>query len=126
MKDILTRQDIELLVDSFYDQAIVHPEIAHYFTGVVAQHFKSHKVRICDFWDDIIFHGIKYGGNPMLVHLKMHATKSLTPLAFKIWLSLWEKTVNNYFTGSNAETAISKAKQISMLMQLKIEKANSD
>ena len=122
MKDLLSRQDVEFLVDCFYEQAVVHPTISRYFTGVVAQHFETHKARICDFWDDLIFYGNKYNGNPMLVHLKMHAKKNLTPLAFATWLELWEKTVNDHFEGSNAEIAISKAKQIGMLMQLKIEK----
>ena len=125
MKDILTRQDVEFLVDVFYEQAIVHPEISNYFTGVVAQHFETHKVRICDFWDDILFHGNKYKGNPMLVHLKMHAEKNLTAIAFKTWLSLWEHTIKANFEGANSEIAISKAQQIGLLMQLKIEKSTS-
>ncbi len=124
MKDIRTRQDLTFLIDNFYDQAIVHPEISRYFNDVVAQHFETHKVHICDFWDDLIFHGNKYKGNPMLVHLNMHAEKTLTPLAFKTWLGLWEKTINENFKGANADLALSKAQQIGALMQFKIEKTN--
>jgi len=125
LKDILSRPDVEFLVDSFYDQATIHPEISRYFTDIVAQHFEIHKARICDFWDDLIFHGNKYKGNPMLVHIKMHAEKNLTPIAFQTWLALWEQTVLKNFEGTNAFIAISKAKQIGMLMQFKIEKSSS-
>lgn len=124
MKKLATRQDVEFLVDTFYDKAIQHPQIATYFVDVVGPHFTTHKARICDFWDDLIFHGNKYKGNPMLVHLNLHASKHLTPTAFKVWLGLWEQTIVENFDGAEATTAIAKAKQIGMLMQLKIEKSN--
>jgi hypothetical protein len=49
--------------------------------------------------------------------------KNLTVIAFQTWLAFWEQTVLKNFKGTNA--AISKAKQIGMLMQLKIEKSSS-
>lgn len=88
MKKLTSRQDVDFLVNAFYEQAIIHPEISSYFTDVVAQHFEIHKTRICDFWDDIIFFGDKYKGNPMLTHLKLHTDKNLTPSAFNTWLTL--------------------------------------
>lgn len=124
MKKLATRKDVDFLVTAFYEKAIIDPEISKYFTEIVTQHFELHKIRICDFWDDLIFHGNKYRGNPMLVHLKLHANKNLTPTAFSIWLNLWEQTVKEYFEGPNAEKAITKAKQIGGLMKMKIEKAH--
>ncbi len=124
MKELNSRQDVDFLVDAFYKEAIVHPNISKYFTTVVAQHFDAHKSLICDFWDDLIFHGNKYKGNPMLVHLKLNAEKNLTPLAFETWLALWEETINTSFTGANAAAAIAKAKQIGGLMQFKMDKEN--
>lgn len=123
MPDIKTRQDIELLVDKFYEQVLVDDTIGVFFTEVVQLDWEVHIPIMYDFWETILLDHIVYKGNPMTKHIQLNKQKTLEPLHFERWLELWEKTVHTYFDGPTAEEAMSRAKQIGNLMKFKVENA---
>ena len=63
MKDIETREDIELLLTRFYDVAIVDDEIGHHFADL---DLVTHLPVIVDFWEKVLFGKNIYFGNPLL------------------------------------------------------------
>ncbi|MEQ6168924.1 group III truncated hemoglobin [Ekhidna sp. MALMAid0563] len=121
MPDITTRQDIELLVDKFYEQVIQDDIIGEFFTGVVKLDWEVHIPIMYNFWETILLDHIVYKGNPMLKHIQLSQKKALESKHFERWLELWEKTIRMSFQGPKAEEAISRAKQIASLMKFKVE-----
>ena len=123
MPDIQTRQDIELLVDKFYEQVLVDDTIGVFFTEVVQLDWEEHIPIMYDFWETILLDHIVYKGNPMTKHIQLHKQKKLESRHFERWMELWEKTVHRHFDGPIANEAINRAKQIGGLMKFKVENA---
>lgn len=121
MKDIENREDIQNLVDSFYEDVLKDDLIGHFFTEVVAVNWERHLPVMYDFWESVILSAGAYSGNPIIKHIDLHLKFSLKPKHFDRWLSLWANTVNRLFEGPMAESAVSKAKQLAQLIQLKID-----
>lgn len=122
-KDIEDRNDIELLIDSFYNKVRRDEVIGYIFNDVAKVDWAHHTPIICDFWENILFQTRAYTGNPMATHLKLHALYPLTKSHFDRWKKLFTETVDDYFKGRNAELAKQKAMSIATMMQIKIIEA---
>ena len=120
MKDIESRKDIEKLVDRFYEQVRKDPLIGPFFTEIVQLNWDTHIPVICDFWESNLLDSTVYKGNPMDKHFALHAKQPLKEAHFDRWLSIWEKTVFELFSGTVAAEAIRKAQLIAGLMKYKI------
>lgn len=120
MKEITTRDDIELLVDEFYKKVVEDTHIGSFFTDVVVLDFTVHIPIMYDFWETTLLGVPNYKGNPMVKHIDLHRKKELNATHFKRWLDLWEETVKENFKGTIAENAIVKANQIAALMKFKV------
>jgi len=120
VKDIQTRQDIELLVDQFYKQLVVDEQIGFFFTQVVTLDWDIHIPIMYDFWETTLLGKRSYRGNPMLKHMILDQKTPLKKVHFTRWLSIWEKTIVQNFSGETADEAIKRAKHIGELMQFKI------
>jgi len=121
MRDIQDREDIEFLVNTFYDQVKKDKIIGFFFTQIADLDFDSHLPKMYEFWESIIFKKASYSGNPMLSHIQLDRKSSIKPFHFKQWLALWEDTLNKNFSGKNTDEAIERAKQIAQLIQFKIK-----
>lgn len=121
MQDIQDRADIEFLVNSFYSHVKQDPDIGFFFTQVAGLDFDIHLPKMYDFWESIIFKKASYTGNPMLSHIQLNRKSLINETHFKKWLTLWKRTVNENFIGTNATEAIQRAKQIAQLIQFKIK-----
>lgn len=124
MKDIETKDDVILLVDKFYEQVLADDLIGVFFNEVVKLRVDIHIPVLHDFWATILLGERSYKANAMLKHIQLNQKKAIEPKHFERWLSLWEKTVNEFFTGEKASLAIQRAKQIGELMQYKIGAMN--
>ncbi len=100
--DILTRQDIQVLVDSFYKKVEVDKMIGHYFNDVAKVDWAHHLPQMYDFWESILFAKSIFKGNPMKKHMELHHNQPLTTEHFNHWLELFIQTVDSLFIGSNA------------------------
>lgn len=118
--DIATRQDIELLVNRFYEKVRADATIGYIFNDLVKVNWEAHLPVMYDFWESVIFFTGSYGGNPMITHRKLHQVAHLTTEHFNAWLKLFTETVDELFEGEKAELARQRALSIATVMQLKI------
>lgn len=122
-QDIETRNDIMKFVDSFYSKILNDKDIGFIFNDVAQLNMNEHMSKMYDFWETTIFHNNVYKGNPMVVHLDLNKNIPLTKLHFETWLALFNATVDDLFSGENAELAKSRALSIATVMQIKISQA---
>ncbi len=121
MKDIETREDIELLMREFYNRLLADPSISYVFTEVAQINLEEHLPHLADFWQQTLFNTGGYRKNVMQLHLDLNAKEQLTPELFKIWLDHFYATVDSYFSGEIAEKAKTRAVSIATVMQIKMQ-----
>ena len=109
MKDLETRQDLELLLTEFYGAALYDTEIGHHFEGV---DLIAHLPIIADFWEKVLFGNQVYFGNPLAVHQKLQRNSPLTLRHFQRWIEIFSMKVDELFAGEKAEAAKLRAKMI--------------
>lgn len=119
-KDLKTESDIKILLDKFYVKVIADPVIGKIFTEVIKLSWDKHMPVMYSFWNSILLGANSYTGNPMTKHIELNNIYPLTTDHFERWLLLWEETVNENFSGTMADQAISRAKNIASIMQSKI------
>ena len=109
MKDIETRQDLELLLTEFYKVAIEDSVIGHHFNDL---DLESHMPVIVDFWEKVLLGKPVYYGNPLTVHKKLHDKSELTLEHFQRWVEIFHAKVDEHFDGEIADAAKLRAKMI--------------
>ncbi|NII81575.1 MULTISPECIES: group III truncated hemoglobin [unclassified Pedobacter] len=119
-KDIHNREDIMLLVDSFYKNVVLNKQIGPIFTDVAKVDWSHHLPKMYDFWESILFGKAIYKGNPMLSHFALNEQIALQTEAFETWKKLFFQTVDDFFVGPNADLIKQKAQSIADLMHFKI------
>jgi hemoglobin len=116
-KDIQNRDDLKLLVDTFYDKVKKDDIIKHFFQHV---DWEKHLPIMYNFWDNTIFYTGAYSGNPINAHRKLSENFPLKGEHFKRWEILFFTTVDELFEGLNAELIKQRAASISTVMQFKV------
>ena len=124
-KDIHNREDIILLVDTFYKNVALNKQIGPIFTDVAKVDWSHHLPKMYDFWESILFGKAIYKGNPMLTHFALNEQTPLQTEAFETWKNLFFQTVDDLFVGENAELIKQKAQSIADLMHFKINSPQS-
>ncbi len=119
-KDIENRQDIELLVNTFYKKVLSDKIIGYIFNDVAIINWDEHMPKMYDFWETTLFQNIVYKGNPMNVHIDLNKKESLNKQHFDQWLALFNETVDALFDGQKAHLAKTRALSIATVMQIKI------
>jgi hemoglobin len=119
-KDIATKADIELLVNSFYDKVKTDPVIGYIFTDIVKVNWQKHLPVMYTFWENALFYTGSYTGNPMELHKHLHRVMPLKVEHFRQWNKLFTATVDSLFSGEKALLAKQRAISISNVMQIKI------
>jgi len=94
--DIEGRVDVKLLVDGFYDKVRSDPFLQSVFSHV---DWPAHLPVMYDFWSSMLLGDQSYRGNPFQKHLPL----DLTSAHFERWLSLFHQTVDEIFSGQNAQ-----------------------
>ena len=120
-KDIESRKDIELLVDSFYDKVVQDDLIGHIFNDIAEVDWNKHLPKMYDFWETILFGQKGFKGNPMEVHFRINIIHPLEQQHFERWQHLFNLTIDEHFSGSTAELAKQKARSIAELMLIKMQ-----
>ena len=105
MRDIADRDDIALLVRTFYEAAFEDELLGPVFVDVAQMDLDAHMPIMCDFWETVIFRAGLYTRNALQVHVALHAKAELTPEHFGRWVDLWHATVHEHFAGAHAEHA---------------------
>jgi hemoglobin len=100
-KDITTIEDIQLLVNTFYDRVKVDPLIGPIFIGVVRDNWPVHLEKMYRFWQTVLLDEHTYFGGPFPPHARLPVEQK----HFDTWLGLWNTTVDELFTGEKADEA---------------------
>jgi hemoglobin len=120
MNDIQTQQDLHFLVDNFYKNMLKDMRINYIFTDVVKIKIEEHLPILVTFWAQMIFGTGGYTNNLTDIHLNVDKMEHLTPELFDIWIGHFNQTVNENFTGKNANEIKTQAKNLSAILQIKI------
>lgn len=116
-KDITSRADIEVLVNTFYDKVNADDLLGPVFTKV---NWAKHLPLMSDFWENLLLYTGSYQGNPMDLHKHLHKVMNLQPEHFQHWNKLFIATVDELFKGANALIAKQRAMKISNIIQTQI------
>lgn len=120
MKDIVSQDDIQVLVNSFYDK-VKTSEIGFFFEEIAKVNWEKHLPKMYIFWESVLFATVKFNGNPMGAHFPINEIIPMEKKHFEAWLQLWKETVDENFSGEMAESAKNKAENIAKLMSFKME-----
>jgi hemoglobin len=120
-KDIKNRQDIELLINSFYDKVRQDKTIGFIFNDTIGADWSHHLPKMHQFWDMVLFSTPGYAGNPTNVHVALNKHIPLMKEHFDRWLELWNETVDALFAGENADQAKNRAMLMSNLIHIKVQ-----
>jgi len=124
-KDITQKEDIQLLVDSFYEKVLKDETIGYIFTDVAKLNVPEHMPIMYDFWSSVLLGTTEYKRNPMDKHFALNEMEPLQKKHFDRWLELWFETVDELFEGATAKEAKTRASTIGRLMLFKMEEARS-
>jgi hemoglobin len=119
-KDITSREDIELLVNSFYDKVRKDDLIGFIFNDIARVNWEKHLPVMYDFFENMIFYTGSYTGNPMELHRHLNRLLPLSREHFQQWESLFCNTVDDLFDGETARMLKQRALSISAVMKVKI------
>jgi hemoglobin len=125
-RDIESKKDIEVLVNTFYEKVKADPLIGYIFNDVRKVNWDKHLPVMYDFWDNAIFYSGGYTGNPLKTHEQLHAFCHLDTKHFDRWTELFTSTVDELFEGDKAGLAKQRARSIAAVMQIKIFNKSGD
>lgn len=130
-KDIETREDVHLLVSSFYDKVKEDDFLGPFFIQIIND-WEAHIQRLTTFWETNLFMTRKleqkYYGNPLDVHVKVDRDNnhSITEHHFGVWLNLWFRTIDELYHGDIADNAKRRARKMSTFLYLNIFQARNN
>ena len=123
-KDIQNQHDLYFLVDKFYIELLADQRISYIFTDVVKVKIQEHLPILVTFWSQMVLGTGGYTNNLTDIHLKVDQLEHLTPELFDIWLKHFHETIDTYFVGKNADEIKLQSKNLSTILQIKIQQQN--
>ncbi|MBL7858760.1 MAG: group III truncated hemoglobin [Cyclobacteriaceae bacterium] len=113
MNDIRNREDIKVLVDTFYEKVKEDALLAPVFSHV---DWPTHLPVMYDFWASMLLGDLTYRGNPFQKHIDL----PIQAIHFDQWLVLFQKTVDEKFSGDKADEVKARARSIAGVFQYKL------
>lgn len=123
-QDIQNREDLFLLMQSFYNRLLADKSIGYLFTDIAKIDMSHHLPLLVDFWDMVLFQSKTYQRNPMQVHLALNKKSPLQKHHFDTWLRYFNDTMDELFAGEIASMAKERALSIATIMQINIARQN--
>ena len=118
--DILSRPDIEWLVNVFYSKVRADEAQGLVFDGVAMVNWEAHLPKLYDFWDTVLFRAGTFRGNPIAAHIKLVQQADLSWPKFERWLELFRLSVEQLFAGENADHIVRCAEDMARVIHSKI------
>ncbi|WP_343605435.1 group III truncated hemoglobin [Fluviicola sp.] len=115
MKQIESKKDIELLIETFYGKLLKDETVSHFFVHL---NLEEHLPRVVQFWAFILLDEAGYSANMMV----KHASLDLDEASFDRWLKLFHETVDQFFEGEKAELAKQRSTLVAWTMKTKFLK----
>ena len=120
--EILTLDDIKLLVDIFYDRIREDELLAPIFSERIQDKWPIHLEKMYKFWQTVLLQEHTYFGSPFPPHAQLPVGHE----HFAAWLALFNKTVDELFTGEKATEAKWRAEKMAELFEAKIAYAKNN
>ena len=117
MRDIQNKEDIIILVDSFYDKVNNDDILSPIFNDFAKVHWESHLPRMYEFWSSILLGTESYSGRAFPKHLALPIGEE----HFERWLELFHQTLSDKFEGPLAKEADSRSSKIAEIFSFKIK-----
>lgn len=114
--EILTLDDIKLLVDTFYQRIQSDNLLGPIFNERIKDNWPVHLEKMYRFWQTVLLEEYTYNGRPF----PPHAQLPVGPEHFNQWLALFTKTVDELFIGNKAAEAKWRAGKMAEMFQHKI------
>lgn len=119
--DIQNRDDVALLVRTFYGKIRADEEIGPFFNQTIHD-WESHLEKLTDFWENNLFAVRKYFGNPVAAHVEVDQKFNhvIDPNIFGLWLNLWFETLEELFEGENVLILKRRARKMGTMLLVTI------
>ncbi len=114
--DILTLDDVKLLVDTFYNKVAEDEMLAPIFIGRLGDNWLPHLQKMYTFWQTVLLEEYTYNGAPFPPHARLPVDES----HFNQWLNLFAQTIDALFMGDKANEAKWRATKMVQMFQHKI------
>lgn len=115
--DIVTLEDIKLLVDCFYGKVREDDLLAEIFKNKIENRWTQHLEKMYRFWQTVLLDEHTYYGSPFPPHAKLPVSIA----HFERWLKLFYETVDALFEGEKATRAKWQGQRMAELFHSKIE-----
>lgn len=127
MNDIQNRDDVALLVNTFYTKIRANDELGPIFNNAISD-WDSHLIHLTNFWESQLFRKNVFSGNPLKKHVEVDENNNnqLTNDLFGLWLQFWLGTLDELFEGELADLAKDRARNIASFMFMEIFKARQN
>lgn len=117
VKDIESREDIDLLMSEFYEVAMTDDLIGRHFIDL---NLEAHLPVIGNFWEKALFGRPVYFSNAMAVHEHGNQKHPMTPDHFARWVEIFVRTVDEHFAGEMADAAKMRARMVADSMNQRL------
>lgn len=101
--DILGRDEIVRLVNTFYQKVRGDETLGFIFDQVAAIDWDAHLPKMYAFWQTVLFRDGGFRGDPIGKHARLVPLTNMGREQFGRWLELFKQTVDELFAGENAE-----------------------
>ena len=112
--DIKSREDIEVLINAFYEKLLQIDEIKPVFAGI---NFPAHVPHIVAFWSFVLLDEEGYKTNVFDKHINLPIKVHM----FDVWLDIFNSTVDQLYKGEKAEMAKQRATSLAYTFKSKWE-----
>lgn len=115
-KEIEQIEDIQLLVNSFYDKVRNDKLLGPIFDKIIQDRWPEHLEKMYRFWQTVLLDEHTYHGSPFPPHAKMPVELE----HFNQWIALFFETVDDLFIGEKAERAKWQGNRMAQMFHMKI------
>lgn len=120
LPDITSIEDIQQLIDSFYQKIKADDTVGYIFNDIANVNWEHHLPKMYAFWEYLLLGGENYSGNPIEPHIRLREKVELKKEHFDRWVALFTQNVDELFEGTNAEEAKNKARLIALTWMTKL------
>jgi hemoglobin len=127
MHDISSREDVFLLVSTFYGKVRKDELLGPIFHTLV-EDWEVHIELLTDFWQTNLFFEKKYFGDPLKKHVEVDTMLGgkINERHFGVWMNLWYETLDELYEGEVAQIAKNRARNMGTYMHLRIFEARKN
>jgi hemoglobin len=115
-KDIASRQEIEILVNEFYNKVRLNETLVPIFEQELHDKWDAHMEKMYRFWETVLLNVHTYSGSPFPPHAKLPIDQQ----HFDTWLQLFQQTLDENFSGPKADEAMWRAQKMAEMFEHKL------